>query len=727
MLAVALLTVAGAQSAYAQLPPVIGKAFGAATIPVGGSTSLTITITNPNAATPLSNVAYTDTLPAGLVVSTPNGLSTTCGGTSAAPAGGSTIGANTNTLAGSASCTLTVNVTGTSAGTKVNAVTVNSDQGTGNTATASITVGAGAAPVIAKVFGAASIPLNGSTSLSFTITNPNVASSLTNVAFTDTLPAGLVVSTPNGLAGSCGGGVITATAGSGSILLAGATLAGSASCSFSVNVTGTSAGTKVNAVTVNSDQGTGNTATASITVQSGSTTTLVSSRNPSSYGDPVTFTATVSGSSGTPTGTVTFKDGATTLGTVPLVAGTASFTTSTLTTGVHTISAVYSGDATYGPSSASLQQAVNVPADSIKLRQLQIMVTQLVAQSSGMALSGAIASAINDGFSDTPPFMVPSASGLHVNLTAGANVQTAEAAPPDVRAFTSDPARQRQRMDDAFAAFGYAPRVTKAPPVKPAEPRMWNAWLDLRGVFWDRNTFGSDIKGDQLNAITGVSARLTPDFLIGALAGYENFNFTSQALTGRLKGDGWTAGTYFGWRFAHGLRLDAGMAYSVLGYNGSAGTASGSFPGHRWLISGGVTGSYNFTTFVLEPSARVYALWEHEDSYTDSLGTLQADRNFLTGRASAGLKAGVPIAWTKAAMVTPYLGVYGDYYFSRDDGTIPGALTSIPLIQGWSARVGSGVAISLNGATQLSLDGELGGLGSDYLMWTIRARAFVPF
>jgi len=49
------------------------------------------------------------------------------------------------------------------------------------------------------------------------------------------------------------------------------------------------------------------------------------------------------------------------------------------------------------------------------------------------------------------------------------------------------------------------------------------------------------------------------------------------------------------------------------------------------------------------------------------------------------------------------------------------------LLQGWSARVGSGVAISLNGATQLSLDGELGGLGSDYLMWTIRARAFVPF
>ena len=45
--------------------------------------------------------------------------------------------------------------------------------------------------------------------------------SLSSVAFSDTLPAGLSVSTPNGLAGSCGGGTITATAGSGAISLSG--------------------------------------------------------------------------------------------------------------------------------------------------------------------------------------------------------------------------------------------------------------------------------------------------------------------------------------------------------------------------------------------------------------------------------------------------------------------------------------------------------------------------
>jgi len=110
-------------------------------------------------------------------------------------------------------------------------------------------------PTITKAFGAASIPLNGTTSLSFTITNPNPSTSLTGVAFTDTLPAGLVVATPNGLMGTCDSGTITATAGSGSIMLTGATLAPSGSCTFSVTVQGTSPGEKDNSVTVTSNEG----------------------------------------------------------------------------------------------------------------------------------------------------------------------------------------------------------------------------------------------------------------------------------------------------------------------------------------------------------------------------------------------------------------------------------------------------------------------------------------
>ncbi len=104
------------------------------------------------------------------------------------------------------------------------------------------------------------------------------------------------------------------------------------------------------------------------TIVLATTATLVSSQNPSTVGQPVTFTATVSCPGNTPTGTVTFKDGATTLGTpVPLVTAagvsTASFMISTLAAGSHPITASYSGDANCAASTSTvLTQAVNAAA-----------------------------------------------------------------------------------------------------------------------------------------------------------------------------------------------------------------------------------------------------------------------------------------------------------------------------------------------------------------------------
>jgi hypothetical protein len=90
------------------------------------------------------------------------------------------------------------------------------------------------------------------------------------------------------------------------------------------------------------------------------TTTLVSSLNPSNFGQSVTFTASVTPQfGGKVTGTVTFYDGTTALKTVSLSGGTAKFTTSTLTSGKHSITATYSGSTNFNSSSASLTQTVN--------------------------------------------------------------------------------------------------------------------------------------------------------------------------------------------------------------------------------------------------------------------------------------------------------------------------------------------------------------------------------
>ena len=84
----------------------------------------------------------------------------------------------------------------------------------------------------------------------------------------------------------------------------------------------------------------------------------LSSQSPSTVGQGVTFTAIVTSTYKTPTGSVNFLDGTTLMGTSPLVNGTATFTTSSLTAGQHTIWMDYPPNSTWFGVNEPLTQAV---------------------------------------------------------------------------------------------------------------------------------------------------------------------------------------------------------------------------------------------------------------------------------------------------------------------------------------------------------------------------------
>jgi uncharacterized repeat protein (TIGR01451 family) len=273
-------------------PPSIAEAFSPSQVPLNGTSTLTYTITNPstNAAT-LTGVAFTDTLPSGLVVATPGFNFSACdGGTLTATAGSSSISLTGGSIPATGTCEIALHVTGTTAGDKKNSVTVSSDNGgTGNTANATLPVVA--PPSIAEAFGAATVPLNGTTSLTFTITNPSantVAES--GVAFTDSLPFGVVVATPNGLSNACGG-TVTADERTASISLSGGSIAASSSCEVVVNVTGVTQGNWSNSTTVSSTNGgTGNTPSANLVVAPPTVAAVAPSGGPTAGGNRVTIT-----------------------------------------------------------------------------------------------------------------------------------------------------------------------------------------------------------------------------------------------------------------------------------------------------------------------------------------------------------------------------------------------------------------------------------------------------
>src|SRR6266550_972856 len=104
-------------------PPTTTKAFSPSRIAPGETTTLTFTITNPNASTTLTGISFTDTFPSGVTVTSFPNVATTCvAGTVVTGAflGSGSIGVTIPSLAGGASCTVSLIVTASSEGTKVN-------------------------------------------------------------------------------------------------------------------------------------------------------------------------------------------------------------------------------------------------------------------------------------------------------------------------------------------------------------------------------------------------------------------------------------------------------------------------------------------------------------------------------------------------------------------------------------------------------------------------------
>ena len=366
------------------------------------------------------------------------------------------------------------------------------------------------------------------------------------------------------------------------------------------------------------------------------------------------------------------------------------------------------GSATISAACTPGVSTSGVPTDSQKLRTVQVQGSIQAAQTSGAAITDAVGSAIGDAFANggNPATIGP--GGIAFNFAA------------DPQAGVGARSGIAQRTDEAFAALAYAGKgpPTKAPRTVLFE-RQWSLWADIRGTGLDR---ANGINGAQLNATAGLGYRITSDVLVGVFGGYENFRYDFASLTGRLRGAGGTVGAYAGWRILPTLRWDAMLGWSGLGYDANAGAATGSLSAQRWLASTGLTGTYRVATYILEPSAKVYALWEQQRAWTDSLGTLQDARWFSAGRVALGGRVIVPWQVSSTLSLSPYAGFYGDWRFSTDNA-VPAGQPVVGIGNGWSGRITGGLMLSgLNGGS-LALGGEYGGLGAGYKIWTGSVRA----
>lgn len=245
-------------------PATISKSFAPASILAGGSSTLSIVITNPN-STPLANAALTDTYPAGITnTASPNGVITGAGcfGSITAANNGTSVSLSGGFIPAGGSCTLSVNVTFSIAGNYTNTIPVGALANTRNItnmlpASATLNQAAVQPPTVTKSFTPSQIQQGANATLTLTVVNGGLTN-LTGIAFNDVL-TNMQVASPSVTSNTCSG-ALTATAGASNISLNGGTLNAGQTCSVTVLVTSN---------TPSSTSGHSNTVTGITSTQSG--------------------------------------------------------------------------------------------------------------------------------------------------------------------------------------------------------------------------------------------------------------------------------------------------------------------------------------------------------------------------------------------------------------------------------------------------------------------------
>ena len=206
----------------------------------------------------------------------------------------------------------------------------------------------------------------GQQALTYTLAAVNRGSSgVTGVTVTDNLPSGASLVSATSTQGSCSGtATLTCDVGS---LAAGAaariTIQVTANWAGGTTITNTADGVSVEYPNTSDNTSTATTIVSNAGTGAATTTFLAASVNPSVFGQQVSLTATVTptaSSANIPSGTVTFSDGVTSLGSSILSNGTAVFNIAALVVGNHSLTAFYSGDSNFAAStSAALTETVS--------------------------------------------------------------------------------------------------------------------------------------------------------------------------------------------------------------------------------------------------------------------------------------------------------------------------------------------------------------------------------
>lgn len=729
--------------------PVVTAAFAATTIAAGATSGLIITLSNPNSL-PLSGVSVTaSVLPPGLDLPMMGSLSTTCitGGPTIV---GGAISVAGVTLPANSSCTVATQVTSSTPGSYTYTTGVISSAtpaltGTaGTTATALVVLGPlTATALIPSTTLAASVAVT-----SFVPVQGGGGSTPLTYSVSPGLPAGLNFDSTNGA-------------------ITGTPTAPLAQTAFTVTVTDALSATA--------------SAQFQLTINEGSTTSLVASPANAFIGQRVTLTATIAPTPGG--GSVLFTDGAAVLcgGAVPVTGSVATCTTSFTSGGGHPITATFSGAGLLLQSSGSavvtiedqVSKTTQVIGAFLSQRNNQILTNDMDTtrqanrlnaasqgagggdggggQASGFAdnafagrradpsrdllsarmglLGRGQMQAPSDGDARDEDGMPAVASGARAGTfsydrdsVSGSSQMAFSTSLSAITRYASEKRKEKA----AQAPMGLGLSDQEAGATAPFNP--FDIWVEGRYAGYT-NGSGSDLDGHFGLLRLGADYVLNRNLLVGALVQFDDTRQRSDTDASEVEGTGYLAGPYATVRLGDRLYLD-GRAMWGRSWNDVSPylTYTASFDTERWLVSSSLHGSWDYGRWTFTPSASIAYMEDNSESYRDSFGAVIPSVKSRLGQAKVGPLVSYQWVGASGAVMEPYAKAQVIWNFADDVsaagvGQIDGDLVGPTGARG---RIEFGVRTK-NDGLGLDLSGSYDGIGAGgYDAWTGRASLRMP-
>lgn len=262
---------------------------------------------------------------------------------------------------------------------------------------------------------------------------------------------------------------------------------------------------------------------------------------------------------------------------------------------------------------------------------------------------------------------VPSPMAANGSTEGGTQVSFATSL-SKIRTYEAD--GDQRKVAAVYDGAGIDIGRSKLPTPRGAAFSPFDIWTEGHYTEFGDNRGAQDSNGHFGIFYLGADYVISPSLLIGVLVQYDSTELSSRTDRYSVSGSGWMAGPYATVRLSENVFFQGRAAWGTSDNTISPfATYSDSFHTDRWLVSGTLTGLWNWGPWAFRPTASLAYIEDGSAAYTDTLGVVIPDVNVSLGQFKAGPEVSYKYELSTGATLVPYLGLNAIWNFDASNNT----------------------------------------------------------